>query len=338
MKDLAVCIVGGESLLGRELRDQLKETNFPGKVNAVGSDEESGGFISEDEGEPTIIPALEAQRLEDASLVFFAGSPNSTLRAWELLQKRADLPVIIDLTYALDDRPNARVRSPLIEPEEYAPPAGAIHIVAHPAASIIAAVLRRVQKSFPIVHSVVEVFEPASERGQPGLNELQQQTTSLLAFKTLSKEVYDAQLSYNMLPRYGEDAPQSLENVEQRIDRHLASLLASENRVPLPSLRLIQAPVFHGYSISFWVQFEKRPALTALAEAIASAQIEVRSADTEPPTNVGAAGQPGVTLGLLQADRNHPTAVWMWSAADNFRIAVDTAIEVARRSVPGVRT
>ena len=41
----------------------------------------------------------------------------------------------------------------------------------------------------------------------------------------------------------------------RRACAELASLLAGWPGVPMPSLRLIQAPVFHGHSFSLWVEF-----------------------------------------------------------------------------------
>ena len=87
------------------------------------------------------------------------------------------------MTYALEDRPTARLRAPLLEPPGFAVPPGTIHIVAHPASTILAIVLGRLHARWPIRHSVVQIFEPASERGQRGLDELQQQTISLLSFR-----------------------------------------------------------------------------------------------------------------------------------------------------------
>ncbi|MDZ4783839.1 MAG: hypothetical protein SGJ19_26625, partial [Planctomycetia bacterium] len=46
----------------------------------------------------------------------------------------------------------------------------------------------------------------------------------------------------------GDAAPERLEDLELRIERHLATLLSSASRAPIPSIRLIQAPVFHGHS------------------------------------------------------------------------------------------
>jgi aspartate-semialdehyde dehydrogenase len=68
-----------------------------------------------------------------------------------------------------------------------------------------------------------------------------------------------------------------------------------------------------------------------VSESLASAQIEVRGADLEPPTNVGSVGQPGVTVGLIETDRNDPKALWMWAVADNFRVTVENALETARQ-------
>ena len=72
----------------------------------------------------------------------------------------------------------------------------------------------------------------------------------------------------------------SLEEIELKIDRHLASLLASPEgpaTVPMPSLRLMQAPVFHGYSICVWIEFEENPGMDAIFQALGSSDIDVRN-------------------------------------------------------------
>ena len=51
----------------------------------------------------------------------------------------------------------------------------------------------------------------------------------------------------------------------------------------MPSLRLTQAPVFHGYSLSFWIELEKRPDVTESRRRLASPHIEVRSAEFDAP-------------------------------------------------------
>ncbi|HYK65675.1 MAG TPA: Asd/ArgC dimerization domain-containing protein, partial [Patescibacteria group bacterium] len=209
--------------------------------------------------------------------------------------------------------------------------AAAIHEIAHPAAVTVSLFFAQLRQAAPIARSVIEIFEPVSERGQAGIEELQKQTVNLLSFKPLVKDIFDAQVSFNMLSGYGSDAPRSLEDIELRIDRHLASLLALTHAAPMPSLRLIQAPVFHGYSLSAWVEFESRPELPAIVQALESNKIiDVRTAEHERPTNVGVAGQGGITVGSMAPDRNHPRAAWFWIVADNLHLTAENALEVAR--------
>ena len=103
--------------------------------------------------------------------------------------------------------------------------------------------------------------------------------------------------------------------------------------MPMPSIRVTQAPVFHGYSFSFWIEFEDAPDVNSLEEALMGDWIDVRGADVEPPDNVGVAGQSGITVGAITPDRNDGNAVWLWAAADNLRLTAETAALIAREIV-----
>jgi aspartate-semialdehyde dehydrogenase len=101
----------------------------------------------------------------------------------------------------------------------------------------------------------------------------------------------------------------------------------------MPSLRLLQAPIFHGYSFSAWVEFENNPGIEALESTLSFGPIDVRGSDFEPPTNVSQAGQGGISVGGIVPDRNQPEACWFWVVADNLRLAAENAIAVARQLV-----
>jgi aspartate-semialdehyde dehydrogenase len=327
----AVTIVGGETLLGRELRELLDHSGLAARIQLAASIETQSAIIIEQEGEPAIIPSVGTAEVAAARLILLAGAAEAGVRAIEALLDHDSHPAVIDLTGALEDRPEARLRAPLAETDERAPEP--LQIIAHPAAIALAMFFRRLQRRVAIRQAVVQIFEPASEQGQRGIDELQKQTVSLLSLKNLPKDIYDAQVSFNLLPRYGSEAPKSLDDIEQRIERHLASLLAADGGAPMPSLRLVQAPVFHGYSFSIWVEFAENPGARELASALATAQIDVRSGDEEAPSNVGAAGQSGVTVGAIEVDRGNPRACWFWMVADNLRLISENAVEVARATL-----
>ncbi len=323
-----VAIVGSGSLLGREVRELLAD--LPVRTRLIGADQEEAGTLTEEAGEAVILTELDAENLASARVVILAGSPESSRRTVEITSKLPASPAIVDLTYSLEDRPDAFLRAPAVEPAMFAPPRSGEHVIAHPAAIALAMFLDRLQQASPVRRAVAHVFEPASERGLGGVDELEKQTINLLTFKPLPKRVYDEQAGFNLLARYGTDAPESLESVELRIERHLASLLSLRDGAGMPSLRLIQAPVFHGYSISVWAEFDENPGVPALESKLASAQVDVRKEDFDPPNNVGMAGQSGISVGAIAADRNDPRACWFWVVGDNIRIMAENAVAVAR--------
>jgi aspartate-semialdehyde dehydrogenase len=324
----AIAIVGGESLLGKEVSELLEESHLPASIKLVASYETDSKILTRGREEALVMSSLQAADLAAARIVILAGSKESSRKALEQIRAAHPPPVVIDLSGSLEDLPETRLRAPLVEPPGFRAE-GAIQTIAHPAAIALALFFFQLQKAGTLRRSVAHVFEPVSERGQAGLDELQKQTVGLLSLKPLPKEVFDTQVSFNMLTAYGSESPHSLDDIELRIDRHLASLLASAH-APMPSLRLIQAPVFHGYSLSVWAEFDENPGVAAIAQALSSSHIDVRTAEHEPPTNVGVAGQSGITVGAIAVDRNQPRACWFWIVADNLHIAAENAVEVAR--------
>jgi aspartate-semialdehyde dehydrogenase len=334
---MTFALIGSESLLGREIRD-IAATSSPAlDLRLVAALGEQPGKLTLVGDEPALVGGLDAGSLAAARAVFLAGSAESSRQALELLDQQSGA-VIIDLTGAAEERPDARLRAPLVESETGAesddPGVPAVHVIAHPAAIALALFLRRLQAHDPIHRSVIQVFAPASDHGMPGVEELQQQTISLLSFKPFPQAIFDTQIGFNLLARYGEEAPTALEDSELRIEHHLATLLGLPGEgggAPMPSLRLVQAPVFHGYSFSAWVEFDGNPGVEALESGLATGSIEVRGSEFEPPTNVGQAGQGGIAVGAIALDRNHPEACWFWLVADNLRLTAENAVALARQ-------
>lgn len=324
-----IAIVGGETLLGREVREVLKEAGLDNRVCLISGGDVEGRALTEEEGEAVLLDALSVEAFAGAGAVLLTGTDASSHKALDLLGSSRKTPVI-DLTGALEENSRARLRAPAVEPAGHKTNPGAIHVVAHPAAIGLALFLTRLHASAPLRRAVTLILEPASERGKPGLDELHRQTVRLLSFQSLEKKVFDAQASFNVLPEYGEAAPKSIASVEQRVEKNLASLLALHQTVPMPSLRVVQVPVFHGYSVSVWAEFERTPELKKIAAALKSSEIEVRADGEEAPTNVGAAGQSGISIGGLLADPNEPRAAWFWVVCDNLRLVADNALEVLR--------
>lgn len=321
-------IVGAGSLKGKEIAEMLNERNFPAADIRLLDDDEALGQLEAMGDEITFIQRVRAEQFEHVDFTFFASDQDSTRKSWK--DARDAGSAIIDLSAVLEDEPGATVRSLWIERErgQIAPPElqPGPCVTAHPVAVALALLLLRLRRAATIRRVVATVFEPASEHGQRGMDELHQQTVNLLSFQPLPKDVFDAQVAFNMVARYGHKSQPALDSVEARILRHYRKIAG--NDAPEPSLTLLQAPIFHGHALSVFVDMGDAVDIAAISVALAGDHVSIPTADEESPSNVSSAGQPDIQL-LLKTDPVQPNGLWLWAAADNLRISALTAVECA---------
>lgn len=319
-------VVAGDTLLGKEISEMVAERKLPIRIETASSGAGERVLTAEDD-ELGVMEPLTRETLSGSEVVLLAGDEDSARRALLLIAELGESPVIVDLTGGTEDLPDARLRAPLLGGGDTYEK-GSIWVVPHAASLVLARCLDALHSANRLRSAVAVIFEPASAEGSRGVNELQQQTISLLSFQPMPKEIYDTQVSFNLLPRFGAEAKASLLRSCERLERHLVSLLGPRN-VPVPSVRVVHAPVFHGYSMQLWVDFESRTAAAQVEGILRESGFDVRGADVDPPSNLSVAGESGISVGEVSADRNRPTAVWMWLAADNLRTTVDTALMIA---------
>jgi aspartate-semialdehyde dehydrogenase len=321
-------IVGAASLKGKEVAEMLNERNFPAADVRLLDDDESMGKLEAMGDEVSFIQRVRAEQFEHVDFTFYASDQDSTRKSWK--DARDAGSTIIDLSAALENEPGAKVRSLWIERErgQVAPPElqPGPCVTAHPISVALALLLLRARKAVAIRRVVATIFEPASEHGQRGMDELHQQTVNLLSFQPLPKEVFDVQVAFNMVARYGQQAQPTLDSVEARVLRHYRKIAGDD--APQPSLLLLQAPIFHAYALAVFLELDSAADLSALSQALAGDHVAIPGADEESPSNVSAAGQPDVQL-WLKPDAVQPNGVWLWASADNLRIAALTAVECA---------
>jgi aspartate-semialdehyde dehydrogenase len=323
-----VAIVGGASLKGKEVAELLNDRNFPAADVKLLDDDEALGQIESMGDEVTFIQSVRAEQFENVDFTFFASDPECTRKNWITAQHNGG--AIVDMSYALEDEPTTRIRAPWIERELGKPSPSELQpgpaVVAHPAAIVLALLRLRAAKAGAIKRMVATVYEPASEHGQRGMDELHQQTVNLLSFQQLPKTVFDTQVAFNMISRYGETSSPSLEVIERRVLRHFEQIAGSDE--PRPALLMVQAPIFHGHAFSIFLEMERSLALGDLAQALTGEHVTITRLASDSPSNVNAAGQ-GDILVSVGRDANHENGYWLWAAADNLRIAATTAVETA---------
>src|ERR1700690_3547188 len=323
-----LAIVGAGTLKGKEIADVLNDRNFPSMDVKLLDDDESLGKLETVGEEVTFIQNVRTEQFQNIDFTFFAADAESTRKNWKTALHAGS--AIVDLSSALEDEPGAAVRSPWIErqlgqaliPELQPGPA----VVAHPASIVLALLLLRVQKAGQVKRAVAMVFEPASEHGQKGMDELHEQSVNLLSFQQLPKTVFDTQVAFNMVARYGEQSIPSLATMESRGLKHYQRIAGKD--APVPSLLLVQAPIFHGHVFAVHLELGQLVDIESISRALAGEHVSLTYGADDAPTNVNAAGQSDIQVSVT-ADASHSNGLWLWAASDNLRIAAVTAVECA---------
>jgi aspartate-semialdehyde dehydrogenase len=322
-----IAIAGASSLLGRELKDVLSDSTLAAASFSLLDEEDAQGQLDQVGDEVTFIQAIGADAFDHSDFTFFCGTESLTLRHWRQALRAGS--TVLDLSGALDREPGVLVRAPWLGGEEVSADLFTPAVVpAHPAVITLALLLDRLQQAAPVRFAAATVLQPASEFGRAAMDELHQQTVSLLSFQTIPRAVYDAQAAYNLLAGLGESAVVNLPAVESRIRRQYQTVTAG--RGPELGLQVLLAPVFHGHTFSIAVELERPVEILALEEALTGEHVELVLEDTDSPSNLAATGQNDILVRLRpERSTRNPTAatrLWLWAAIDNLRVNAQNAV------------
>ena len=326
-----IAVGGASSLLGRELKDALGESALAGSNFVLLDETEAQGQLDQIGDEVTVIQAIGDGSFDGVDFTFFTGNRELTERYWKMALAAGS--TVLDLTGALDEEPGVLVRSPWIPASDASPDLLTQAVVPASAGALsLALVLSRLTEVAEVRFVSATVMQPASEFGKDGLDELHQQTVSLLSFQTMPQTVFDTQASFNNLANLGEGAPVSLASCEARLRRHYAALAG--NQLPELRLQLIQAPVFHGLTFSVCVELDRPLPLPILEDALGGDHLDLVLEETDSPSNIAAIGQNDVLVWLkpeppVARSSGETSRFWLWMATDNLRMAALNAVDCA---------
>jgi len=326
-----IALVGASSLLAKELKECLTESPLAAASFVLLDLEEAHGQLDQVGDEVTVVQVIGDNSFEGMDFTFFAGSEELTRRYWRHALRAGSS--VLDMTGVLEGEPGVLVRSPWLQDNLSSPDLLTKAIVpANPAALALALMLDRLQEVAEIRFAAATVLQPASEYGKEGLDELHQQTVSLLSFQNMPRAIFDTQAAYNTMSNFGENATANLARAEDRIRRHYA--LLAGNRLPDLRLQVIHAPVFHGQTFSICIELAEPIPLSTIEDALGGDHLDLVLEETDSPSNLAAAGQNDVLIWLKPeppVDRltGETSRFWLWAASDNLRLAALNAVECA---------
>ena len=197
-----IAIAGASTLVGRELKDALSESPLATAHFVLLDEEEAQGQLDQVGDEITFVQAIAPDAFDHVDFTFFCGTEDLTRKHWRAALRAGS--TVLDLSGALDQETGVLVRAPWLSSEAAAVDLFTPAVVpANPAALALALLLERLQQAAPVRIVFATLLLPASEFGRAALDELHQQTVSLLSFQGIPRELYDTQAAYNLLAGLG---------------------------------------------------------------------------------------------------------------------------------------
>lgn len=337
MPPYRIGVLGGATLLGKELGDLIGERRFPAlpprlfalpvrsKANGAEHPPRKAitGSLLQYGDEAAVLEEFSPDNLQGLDVLFLAASAAEVASAWPITA--GAVPLIVDLSGALRDEPEAVVVG--FDPD--IPSGTRLIAVAHPAAQALAAMLERLQRVGAMDAAVASIFEPASQRGWPGIQELEQQTVKVLGMQPLPTSVFGAQIAFNLRASLGPAVRPALSDIESSIRADLSRLGASA-----AAIRVLQAPWFHAAVLSLWVRYRTSVPEDAVRASLASPHLTRPEAGGDADA-LTAAGMDTVLIGEPVADA--AGGFWIFAALDNLHRVAAAALDAAEAALAATR-
>lgn len=321
-----IVIAGASSLLGAELKTLLGESRFAGKDFSLVDELPAAGTLTEAGGEPAVILPVEEGSFDRAGCIFFAGSRGFTTA--NLPAARNTGAKIIDLSGVVAESEGTVAWFPKLDwlrgrefdttAKTFAVPSAIATAASALALALSRAGLRRL---------MLVGFEPVSEAGRAGIEELETQTGQLLSFQGVGQPVFDTQVAFNMLDRFGPASSHKLNAIRERVRAEVKASV--DGKCAMPAIQVIHAPVFYGSAFSATGVFDAGSDAVTIVAACTDAGFTMPVDAEAGPSNVSVTGEKTVHLATPEQDVSNPETWWLWGAADNIRLPAANAVKLA---------
>jgi len=195
-------------------------------------------------------------------------------------------------------------------------------IIANPNCSTIQMVvpLDPIYKKCGIKRIVVSTYQAVSGTGKKAIDELFDQTRSMINFIDYKTNVYPHRIAFNCLPHIDVFLDNGYTKEEMKMVDETRKILEDDNiGVTATTVRV---PVFFGHSESINIETRKHITASEVKSLLANAPGVKVMDDPEKnvyPLAVDAAGQDLTLVGRIREDESIPNGINMWVVADNIR-------------------
>ncbi len=330
-RKLRLALVGTDSLRGKELKNLLSEKAFPLQdMKFFDSNcEEEFSRLTDFRGEAKVISSVTPDSLQGLDVVFLASDNQVNRRYAKLAAKLGYIAIALGEDFVED----THIPVVVAGINDGSVLNGKFSVVAnpHPVSILLSHLLSALPKDSRICKAAVTVLQPVSAYEEAGIEELATQSLGMLQSVSGGKKLFRAQIAFNLLSQTSPVDRWGFSSLENQIVREVRKVLTAP-RLPL-TVSVVQAPVFHAYSLMIYLELKEDLTLVDLASALKSSSWIKYSAPSLscPVSSVAVAGKEKIFVGQLKKSDSVPRSFWLWAAADNLTLgSALNAVEIAK--------
>ena len=325
-----VAVAGATGAVGNQMVLLLEERNFPIKSLKMLASARSVGKIINFKNEPHKVEELKEDSFKDIDIAIFSAGGDTSKKFAPFAKKYGCVVIDNSSAWRMDKD------VPLIIPEVN-PNAISCYkkknIIANPNCSTIQMLvaLSPIHKKYKIKRIVVSTYQAVSGTGKKAIEELFEQTRSVINFSEIKKEVYPHQIAFNCLPHIDSFLDNGYTKEEMKMVNETQKIF-EDNKICVTATT-VRVPVFYSHSESINIETEKKITAKGVKELLKKADgVEVIDNPKKNlyPIAINAANNDLTYVGRIRDDESIKNGINMWVVADNIRKGAATnAIQIA---------
>jgi aspartate-semialdehyde dehydrogenase len=329
-KKFNVAVAGATGAVGNQMITCLEEMNFPVKSLCLLASARSVGRKLRFKGDLVEVQELKENSFKGIDIALFSAGGSPSERFAPAAAK--DGCVVIDNSSAWRMDPQVPLVVPEVNPHAVAQYSQK-GIIANPNCSTIQMVvaLNPIHRKYGIRRIVVSTYQSVSGTGKKAIDELFNQTRSMINFLEVERSIYPHRIAFNCLPHIDKFLDNGYTKEEMKMVNETRKIMED------PSIGVtattVRVPVFFAHSESVNVETRLPCPPDEVRTLLASAP-GVKLVD-DPGRNLyplatDAAGQDLTLVGRIRRDESVANGLNLWIVADNIRKGAATnAVQIA---------
>lgn len=323
-----MALLGAAGAVGQEILRVLAERDFPVAELKLLATSRSAGVRLEFKGEGVPVEEVCPNSFKGVDVAFFAATTEASRELAPLAVRSGG--IVIDKSNAFRMDPEVPLVVPEVNPDRLHEHKG---VIASPNCSTIQLVvtLKPLYDLSRIRRIVVSSYQSVSGTGRDAMDELEEETRSLMSGSDYDRRVYPHQIAFNLIPHIDSFDAKWYTGEEMKLVNETRKIL--EDPEIAIAATCVRVPVFIGHAEAVLIETDRKLNPEEVRGALSRAAGVVVVDDplnNRYPMPVEAAGKDEVFVGRIREDISSDRGLLLWIVADNLRKGAATnAIQIA---------